>query len=134
MPRLSRAARIARWTLPLSIIFFIALYAFCVYIFILNRRVVNELVSRNWCESTVILSVAGARPREIARVYGTDWRVSSPVFLGDFPPHVPNAFVAVEDVRFRRHLGVDPIGIVRAMFANVRAGGIAQGGSTIPQQ
>ncbi|HEX6640789.1 MAG TPA: transglycosylase domain-containing protein, partial [Thermoanaerobaculia bacterium] len=45
-----------------------------------------------------------------------------------------DAFLAAEDVRFRRHIGLDPIGIARALFTNIRAGGIAQGGSTIPQQ
>lgn len=130
MPRLSRLTRIARWTLPLSFTLFAVIEAFCVYLFILNRRVVNELVHRNWRKPTVI--VAGKR--EVARVYGSDWRATPPVLIGELPRHVADAFVAAEDVRFRSHLGVDPIGIARALFTNVRAGGIAQGGSTIPQQ
>ncbi|HEX2122511.1 MAG TPA: transglycosylase domain-containing protein, partial [Thermoanaerobaculia bacterium] len=131
---MSRAARLARWTLPLSFILFVAMQAFFIYLFILNRRVVNELVNRNWREPTVIVSAAGGRTREIVRVYGTDWRVSKPVRIGELPPHVANAFVAAEDVRFRRHIGLDPIGIARAVFRNIRARGIAEGGSTIPQQ
>jgi 1A family penicillin-binding protein len=107
---------------------------FSTYVFILNRRVLNELVNKNWRQPTVILSAASSRPKEIARVYGADWRVSPPVILGELPPHVGNAFLAAEDVRFRWHIGIDPIGIARALFTNVRAGGIAQGGSTIPQQ
>jgi len=134
MPRLSRAARIARWTLPLSLTFFVAMWAFCIYIFILNRRVVNELVTRNWRRPTVILTAAGGREREVVRVYGADWRVSPPLKLEELPPHVPNAFLAAEDERFRGHPGIDPVGIARAMFRNIRAGGITQGGSTIPQQ
>src|SRR5256886_5339980 len=39
-----------------------------------------------------------------------------------------------EDVRFRRHPGVDPIGVARAMLSNLRAGEITQGASTIDQQ
>jgi len=142
--------------LPLSFTFFVAMEAFCVYIFILNRRVVNELVNRNWRRPTVIVGVVpgadgvvrassrapeGApearttpKTREIARVYGADWRITPPVRIEELPPHVANAFLAAEDVRFRGHIGVDPIGIARAFFTNIRAGGISQGGSTIPQQ
>jgi len=54
--------------------------------------------------------------------------------LGDFPLFLQQAVVAVEDHRFRRHHGVDLIGIARAMKANVRAGGVVQGASTITQQ
>jgi len=105
--------------------------AFSVYIFILNRRVVNELVNRNWRQPTIITSSNG---KEIVRVYGTDWRVSPPALIGELPPHVAEAFMAAEDVRFRSHIGVDPVGVARALFTNLRAGGISQGGSTIPQQ
>ena len=44
------------------------------------------------------------------------------------------AFVAIEDRRFYRHWGIDPRGIGRAMVANMRAGGVRQGGSTLTQQ
>ena len=131
MSRLSRAARLARWTLPLTFTLYAAMLAFSVYIFILNRRVVNELVNRNWRQPTIITSSNG---KEIVRVYGTDWRVSPPALIGELPPHVAEAFMAAEDVRFRSHIGVDPVGVARALFTNLRAGGISQGGSTIPQQ
>ena len=45
-----------------------------------------------------------------------------------------DAVVATEDRRFYDHNGLDPYGLLRAMFANVRAGRYAQGGSTITQQ
>ena len=134
MNRLSRGARIARWTLPLSFTLYAAMLAASVYLFLLNGRISNELANRGWRAPTVLVSAAGPRTKELARVYGPEWRVTPPVLLGDLPPHVAEAFVAAEDVRFRRHIGVDPIGILRAMFRNVRAGGIAEGGSTIPQQ
>lgn len=44
------------------------------------------------------------------------------------------ATLAAEDVRFRWHPGVDPIAVARAAWRNVRAGDIAEGGSTITQQ
>ena len=46
----------------------------------------------------------------------------------------PAAFVAIEDRRFYSHWGIDPRGIGRAMVANMQAGGVRQGGSTITQQ
>ena len=49
-------------------------------------------------------------------------------------PHLQNAFVAVEDHRFFRHPGVDPIALARAVFRNVREPGTVEGGSTITQQ
>jgi penicillin-binding protein 1B len=41
---------------------------------------------------------------------------------------------AVEDRRFKHHVGIDPWGLARAMWANLRAGEVVQGGSTITQQ
>jgi penicillin-binding protein 1B len=50
------------------------------------------------------------------------------------PPLLPEALKAVEDRKFDTHHGVDPAAIVRALWANLRAGGIAQGASTLTQQ
>ena len=57
-----------------------------------------------------------------------------PVTIKELPAYVPAAFIAIEDRRFRDHLGVDPIGIFRALVTNVEAGGVRQGGSTLTQQ
>jgi penicillin-binding protein 1A len=53
--------------------------------------------------------------------------------LGDLPPYLPKAFVAIEDRRFYSHWGIDPWGILRALTRNA-AGGAMQGGSTLTQQ
>ena len=50
------------------------------------------------------------------------------------PAHVVGAVVAIEDRRFYQHRGIDPAGFLRALFANLRAGRFAQGGSTLTQQ
>ncbi|WP_315762840.1 transglycosylase domain-containing protein [Sphingomonas sp. Y38-1Y] len=50
------------------------------------------------------------------------------------PAHVTGAFLAIEDRRFRSHLGVDPRGILRAFVNNVFTSKSSQGGSTITQQ
>ncbi len=47
---------------------------------------------------------------------------------------MPKATVAIEDRRFYRHGGVDPVGILRAFVADVSAGHIVEGGSTITQE
>jgi penicillin-binding protein 1B len=57
-----------------------------------------------------------------------------PVRLGEMPTHLVNAVLAIEDKRFYDHHGLDPRRIVGALVANIRAGGISEGGSTITQQ
>ena len=54
--------------------------------------------------------------------------------VSELPAYVPNAFIAIEDRRFRHHLGIDPIGMARAAVENMTVGHVAQGGSTITQQ
>ncbi|MEM9009844.1 MAG: PBP1A family penicillin-binding protein [Pseudomonadota bacterium] len=56
------------------------------------------------------------------------------VHAEEMSPHLLNAVIATEDRRYYHHPGIDPIGIARAMVANVRAGRLVQGGSTITQQ
>ena len=56
------------------------------------------------------------------------------VHLGDLPPYLPKAFVAIEDRRFYTHFGIDPFGIFRALTRNVAGRGTVQGGSTLTQQ
>lgn len=60
--------------------------------------------------------------------------IGKPVDAAKLPDHVTGAFLAIEDRRFRSHWGVDPWGITRAMWHNVAAGGLREGGSTITQQ
>jgi len=54
--------------------------------------------------------------------------------LDMLPPHAANAVVATEDRRFFEHPGLDVWGMLRAAIANLRAGRLLQGGSTITQQ
>src|SRR5438067_2376540 len=123
MLRLSRV-HVPRWGVVVAVIFFIGFEALAVYLFTLNRRLTRELVHHTWRQPTVLLSGAHEAPQ----------RVVPPVPLETLPRYVGDAFVAAEDVRFRHHFGFDPIGIARALVADIRRGGIAQGGSTIDQQ
>jgi penicillin-binding protein 1B len=64
-------------------------------------------------------------------IHGEDRIVVTPQ---EVPPLLPAALKAVEDRNFDTHHGVDPAGIARALWVNVRAGQIEQGGSTLTQQ
>lgn len=50
------------------------------------------------------------------------------------PPLLPAALKVVEDRRFDSHIGVDPLGILRAVWVDMRSGSFDQGGSTLTQQ
>ncbi|MEW5963677.1 MAG: PBP1A family penicillin-binding protein [Pseudomonadota bacterium] len=87
------------------------------------------------------LSVRGKERAPVVRILARDGAVLAergaaheymPIDL--LPAHVTNAVVAIEDRRFLDHWGLDPIGLVRAAFVNLRAGRFAQGGSTLTQQ
>ncbi len=133
MPRLSRL-RYPRATLVIAIALWLALEGAAVYLLVLDLRVTRQLVRHTWRVPTVILSAAGGPNAEVTRLYGVDWRPTPPVSLTGLPRYVGDAFMAAEDVRFRHHFGIDPIGILRALVADIRSRGIAEGGSTIDQQ
>lgn len=61
-------------------------------------------------------------------------RYGPPADLAKMPPYVPLAFVAIEDRRFFEHAGFDPVGMARALMADIGKGRTAQGASTITQQ
>ena len=68
----------------------------------------------------------------IAQLSGSEDRIS--VTYDQLPPVLVQAVLAAEDRTFYDHGGVDPVGIVRALWANLRSDSVQQGGSTITQQ
>jgi penicillin-binding protein 1A len=56
------------------------------------------------------------------------------VRLSDIAPHFQQAVIAIEDRRFYRHPGLDPIAIGRAAYRDFRARALVEGGSTLTQQ
>ncbi len=78
--------------------------------------------------STTLLASDGRLIATNGDLYGETLR------LRDMPAHLPAAFMAIEDRRFREHLGIDVIGLLRAAYANMTSGRVVQGGSTLTQQ
>ena len=60
--------------------------------------------------------------------------VDAPVARSELPQHFVDALLAMEDRRFYKHIGIDPIGIARAARRNYQAGRVVEGGSTLTQQ
>ena len=91
-----------------------------------------------------VLSVADYRAHtaQMSRVHAADGRVigvfrterRTLVSLAELPPHLPQALVASEDEHFFTHDGLDYLGMVRAMWVNLRTGHFSQGASTLTQQ
>ncbi len=87
---------------------------------------------------------ANIQPNASSRIYDSKGRLITmvhaeenriPVPITQVPQNLQNAFVAAEDVRFYEHHGIDPRGILRAMWSNLITGNATgQGGSTITQQ
>jgi len=81
-------------------------------------------------------------PLESSKVFSNDGKVLAEFYLErrtyvphyQIPDHVKKAFISVEDIRFYKHSGVDVIGIARALWSDIKAGEIVEGGSTITQQ
>ena len=73
-------------------------------------------------------------PELVTGLYNRVWEERRLVKLADVPPLLVRAILAIEDERFYRHHGVDPVAIVRAFWVNLRSGGVVQGGSTLTQQ
>jgi penicillin-binding protein 1A len=84
----------------------------------------------------------GYEPPQVTRVLSRDGTVLASLFterrtvvkFGDIPNHVKLAFLAAEDAGFYQHEGLDYLGMLRALAANLRSGRSRQGASTITQQ
>ncbi|MEK6531466.1 MAG: PBP1A family penicillin-binding protein [Deltaproteobacteria bacterium] len=81
-------------------------------------------------------------PNLVTTVYSDDNRIIGEFYverrvvvpLNSVPRDLIHAFLAAEDARFFKHEGISYMGILRALYKNLMAGKIVQGGSTITQQ
>jgi penicillin-binding protein 1B len=80
------------------------------------------------------VSLVRLEPAEIGRIYPSHHEDRVLVRREEVPDLLVRALIAVEDRKFYGHWGIDPEGIARAAWANLRAGGVVQGGSTLTQQ
>jgi penicillin-binding protein 1B len=80
------------------------------------------------------LGVVALEPEQIGAYYGPDREQRELVSIGEVPRHLIEAIYAVEDQRFETHPGLDLRRIAGALVANLRAGSIKEGGSTLTQQ
>ncbi len=75
-------------------------------------------------------------PVKIATLFGTGKNAAErlPMAIEQMPPLLVAGLQAVEDRNFKTHYGVDPLGLLRAIWTNLRGGELRQGGSTLTQQ
>jgi penicillin-binding protein 1A len=101
----------------------------CAYVYL--RPALPDVASLREVQLQVPLRIY-SRDGKLIQSIGEQRRI--PVRYDQLPPKLIQAFLATEDDRFFRHHGVDWQGILRAAVANLRAGGIRQGASTITMQ
>src|SRR6185295_4525282 len=85
---------------------------------------------------------SGYDPPQVTRIYASEQTLLQSLFserrtvipFADIPSHTKLAFLAAEDAHFYEHEGLNYLGLLRAVWANLRAGHKVQGGSTITQQ
>ncbi|MEW9623951.1 penicillin-binding protein 1B [Rhodanobacter geophilus] len=94
----------------------------------------GEVVSVHDLASGKAIDLAHLDPARIATVYGADQVDRRIVRLADLPPLLVGGLQAVEDRDFKHNIGIDFSAILRAAFANLRAGHTVQGASTLTQQ
>ncbi len=106
----------------------------CVAGYGLYRWAVNDLPSFS--------KIADYKPAQVTTVLARDGSLIGQLYrekryvvgMSEMSPHLPHAFLAVEDSEFYDHPGVNIAAIFRAFIANMKSGNISQGGSTITQQ
>ncbi len=80
------------------------------------------------------INLVRLEPRLFGSVSSIDHEDRALVRLDQVPPELIHALLTVEDRDFYRHIGIDPRGLARALWANLSAGRVVQGGSTLTQQ
>lgn len=110
------------------IIFAVSFSGVFLYLIFTDLPDISSLKSYKPFESSIVISADG---KVLAEFY-----VERRTFLPEYKltPTIKHAFIAIEDQRFYSHPGIDIIGIFRALYKDIKAGAIVEGGSTITQQ
>jgi penicillin-binding protein 1A len=119
--------RLLRWGMLLAL-WGILLGSGAIAWFALTLPPIGDLAAAERRPSVTLLGADGALIATYGDLFG------DPLRLKDLPRYLPQALIATEDRRFYHHFGLDPIGLLRAAYINLRAGRVVQGGSTITQQ
>ncbi len=119
--------RLLGWAMTLAVWGIIVFTAATAYVFLtLDSKGLFRIPERE--PGIMLVAADGQLIAERGSFFGDEARLS------ELPAYVPQAVIAIEDRRFYRHFGIDPLGMARAMVTNLRAGRIVQGGSTLTQQ
>jgi penicillin-binding protein 1A len=125
---MKRFFRFIIWSSLVLGLFAVSIVAVLWYIWSSNLPYIGSLREYNPPIITEVFSQNG----EVIGRFWEEKRIVVP--LAQIPEPLINAFIAAEDARFFKHEGVDILSIARALFKNLIAGKIEQGGSTITQQ
>ena len=107
-----------------GVVFF---FGFLVFVFLsLDDKDPFQIPGR--APGILVVAADGTKLVERGSFFGDEAR------LDRLPKHMIDAIVAIEDRRFWYHFGLDPIGLARALWVDLRAGKVVEGGSTITQQ
>lgn len=114
----------------------LAIFMVCVALFMVSYivgleewKLFDPAEVKNMKQSAILYDRSG---KEFLRLSADEARTY--VSIEDIPPHVKNAFIAIEDQRFYQHKGIDIKRIAGAVIADIREGSLSQGASTISQQ
>ncbi|OQY05181.1 MAG: hypothetical protein B6I22_07880, partial [Desulfobacteraceae bacterium 4572_123] len=94
----------------------------------------NKIESINRSDTGKPVPILELEPEEIMQFFGPEREKRHLVSIHQIPEDLIYAVLAAEDGRFYKHHGIDPRGILRALYTNLRHGAIRQGGSTLTQQ